>query len=149
MQSKLIHENGGQRSYALVFDKDDEAVEGLTAFAREQGLDSATFHGIGALRDATLGYFDWDEKEYREIPVDEQVEVVSLTGDVASNDGEPAVHAHIVVAGRDGNARGGHLLSGHVRPTLEVVLVESPAHLRKRHDEETGLALIDLAAGDR
>jgi len=89
-----------------------------------------------------LGYFDWQKKEYQSIPVQEQVEVVSLLGDVAMEDGEPAVHAHVVVAGRDGAARGGHLLEAHVRPTLEIVLSESPAHLRKRYDPTSGLALI-------
>jgi predicted DNA-binding protein with PD1-like motif len=37
---------------------------------------------------------------------------------------------------------GGHLLEAHVRPTLEVVLTESPRHLHKRKDPESGLALI-------
>ncbi len=47
-------------------------------------------------------------------------------------------------ANRDGSTVGGHLLEGHVRPTLELTLIEPPAHLRKRKDPETGLALIDL-----
>ena len=92
----------------------------------------------------TLGYFDWESKEYQKIPVREQVEVLSLIGDVALKDGEPKVHAHVVVGRSDGSTRGGHLLDAHVRPTLEVILVQSPAHLRKHHDEESGLALIDL-----
>ena len=46
----------------------------------------------------------------------------------------------------DGSAKGGHLLRGVVRPTLEIVLHRSPAHLRKRHDAASGMALIDLDA---
>jgi hypothetical protein len=65
---------------------------------------------------------------------------------VALDGEEPKVHAHVVVGLSDGAARGGHLIAGRVWPTLEVVLVESPRHLRKRHDPETGLALIDPAA---
>jgi uncharacterized protein len=53
------------------------------------------------------------------------------------------VHAHVVLGRSDGTALGGHLLEVHVWPTLEVVLDESPAHLRKRSDPETGPALID------
>ena len=97
---------------------------------------------IGAFSSVKLGYFDWETKAYRTIPVDEQVEVLSLLGDVATKDGEPAVHAHVVVGRSDGTTRGGHLLEAHVRPTLEVILDESPSHLRKRHDPESGLALI-------
>jgi len=49
-----------------------------------------------------------------------------------------------VVGKPDGAAHGGHLLEAHVRPTLELILTESPRHLQKRHDPESGLALIDL-----
>ena len=132
-----------QRTWALVFDAGDEIMHGLTAFSREEGLSAARIQGIGALSDVTLGYFDWDVKDYERIHVDEQVEVLSLLGDVALADGEPEVHAHIVVGKRDGSAHGGHLLEGHVRPTLEVVMTETPAHLRKRVDPVSGLALID------
>jgi hypothetical protein len=99
---------------------------------------------IGALRDVTLGYFDPGARRYREIPVAEQVEVLSLLGVITLDGEKPKVHAHIVVGGADGSARGGHLLSGHVFPTLEVVIEELPRHLQRRTDPETGLALIDL-----
>ena len=144
MKSKLIHEDGGQRTFALVFDTGDEPMEGLSRFAREHGLSAAQLTGIGAFSEVVLGYFDWQAKEYTRIPVNEQVEVLSLLGDVALEDDEPVVHAHVVVGHADGRASGGHLLGGRVRPTLEVVLTESPAHLRKRHDAASGLALISL-----
>ena len=142
MRSKLLHEDG-ERSFALVFAKGDEALAGLQSFAREQGVTAARLTGIGAFADARLGYFDRERKDYVEIPVAEQVEVLSLLGDVAVEDDEPKVHVHAVLGRSDGTTLGGHLLEGHVWPTLEVVLDESPAHLRKRSDPETGLALID------
>jgi predicted DNA-binding protein with PD1-like motif len=133
---------GAGRTWALVFDKGDEAKSELERFAREHGLTAAHFSGIGALSSVTLGYFDWEEKEYRRIPLEEQVEVASLNGDVAVKDGEPQVHAHLVVGDSAGRAHAGHLLEAYVRPTLEVVLTETPSTLRKVVDEETGLALI-------
>jgi predicted DNA-binding protein with PD1-like motif len=142
MKSKLLHEDG-ERTFVLVFDKGDEAVARLESFAREHEVTAARFTGIGAFGDATLGYFDRARRDYAEIPVSEQVEVLSLLGDVAVEDGEPKVHAHVVLGRSDANALGGHLLEAHVWPTLEVVLDESPAHLRKRSDRESGLALID------
>ena len=144
MNSRLIHEAGGQRTFVLVFDTGDEVMEALGAFVREHRVGAAQLTGIGAFSDVELGYFDWESKEYRPIPVDEQVELVSLVGDVALDGDEPVVHAHAVVARSNGRTRGGHLLGGHVRPTLELVLTESPAHLRKRKDSESGLALIAL-----
>jgi predicted DNA-binding protein with PD1-like motif len=145
MRAKQIHEERGQKTFALVFDTGDEVIAKLTNFAKENDLTAASLTAIGAFSDATLGYFDMERKEYKEIPVDEQVEVLSLVGDIApKDDGEPQVHAHVVVGRSDGATRGGHLLEAHVRPTLEVVLVESPEHLQRRTDAETGLPLIDL-----
>ena len=140
MKSKQLDE----RTYALVFDKGDEVMSSLTEFAEQHRLTAAHFTAIGAFSDVTLGYFERDRKDYRRIPIGEQVEVLSLVGDVARKGEEPEVHAHVVVGKSDGSAHGGHLLEAHVWPTLEVVLTESAAHLRKRVDEQTGLALIDV-----
>jgi len=145
MKSTLLDATG-PRTWVLIFDKGDEPVAGLTAFAKAQKLGAAHFTAIGAFSDVTLGYFDRAKRDYKKIPLHEQVEVLSLLGDIALDNGEPKVHAHVVVGRADGEARGGHLLEAHVWPTLEVVLVESPRHLRKRHDPETGLALIDPSA---
>jgi predicted DNA-binding protein with PD1-like motif len=144
MKAREVRSEAGDSTFVLVFETGDEAMDGLREFAREHELSSAHFSGIGAFSDVVLGYFDWEKKDYLPIPVVEQVEVVSLLGDVALEDGDPAVHAHVVVADRNGTARGGHLLGGHVRPTLEIVLSEWPAHLRKRWDPASGLALIAL-----
>jgi predicted DNA-binding protein with PD1-like motif len=143
VQSKLIHD-APQRTFALVLDKGEEVVETLLAFAKEQRLTAAELTGLGALSDVVLGYFDWRKKDYTRIPIDEQVEVLNLTGNIALADGEPKLHPHIVLGKADGTAHGGHLLEAHVRPTLEVIVTESPAHLRRRSDPETGLALLRL-----
>ena len=131
-----------ETTHVLVFQTSDEVVSTLEAFAREHEITAARFTAIGAFSEATLGYFDWERKEYEEIPLAEQVEVLTLAGDVALKDGKPSVHAHVVLGKRDATAHGGHLLEARVRPTLELVLVESPAHLRKEHDPESGLALV-------
>lgn len=134
-----------ETTFVLVFEKGDDPVVELTGFAREEQVGAAQFTGIGAFSDLVVGYFDRGRKEYRRIPIAEQVEVLSLAGDVAlDEDGEPQVHAHVVVGKADGSAHGGHLLEAHVWPTLEVVLVQPPQELRKRVDPETGLALISL-----
>jgi len=143
MHAKVIND-GRERSYALILDTGDEVVSTLVDFAREHNLLASRFTAIGAFREATLGYFDWQRKQYEKIPVREQVEVLSLVGDIASKDGEPQVHAHVVLGKRDGSAHGGHLMEAHVRPTLEVMLVQSPAHLKRVFDPESGLALIEF-----
>jgi len=143
MKSKVLHE-ADEQTYVLVFETGDEVVRTLTSFARAKGLSGSHFTGLGALREVTLGFFDWESKKYEKIPIGEQLEVLSLVGDVALQAGDPKVHAHIVVGRRDGTAHGGHLVEAWVRPTLEVILIESPRYLRRVPDRETGLALIKL-----
>jgi uncharacterized protein len=143
MKAKLIDERE-QKTFAIIFDKGDEFINELTSFAKNNDLGASHFTAIGAFRDVMLGYFDRDQKKYQEIPIVEQMEVLSLIGDIALKDGVPQVHAHVVLGKADGTAHGGHILEAHVWPTLEVVLTESPKHLTRTTDPETGLALIDL-----
>ena len=151
MQHKLLHEakgeTGTQRTYAVVLQTGDEVMASLKEFIARENIHAAQMTAIGALSHVVLNYFDWERKAYHNIPVSDQVEVASLIGDVADGpDGKPALHAHIVIGRRDGTAMAGHLGEAHVRPTLEVILVESPVHLRKKMDPESGLALIRPAA---
>ncbi len=141
MKSSLIdHE---PRTYILIFETGDEVASGLRRFAEENELAASSFKAIGALSRAKVGWFNWESKQY-EIAADiqEQVEVLSLIGDVALQYGKPQVHAHLIVGKKDGTAHGGHLMEAHVRPTLEVVLTESSRALHKEFDRESGLALI-------
>ena len=143
MHHKLIQEQ--PKTYVLIFDTGDELAAGMKKFAKELGLSAASFKAIGALSSVKLGWFDWTTKKYQTaVELAEQVELLSLIGDVALKDGEPQVHAHVVIGKSDGTAHGGHLLEAVVRPTCEVVLTESPAHLQKQLDPESGLALIRL-----
>lgn len=145
MRHKLIHEADGQKTFAIVLDAGDEAMTSLKIFAREHGLTAASFKAIGAFERAELSFFDWPTKTYEPIPVNEQAEVASLTGDIAVEPGgEPGVHVHAVLGLRNGGAVAGHLNKGIVRPTLEIILTEQPSHLKKRRDHETGLMLIAL-----
>lgn len=146
MSYRQIHETEGQRSFALILKTGDEAMAALMELATAERLDAAQITGIGAFSEAVIRYFDWETKDYRDIPVDEQVEVASLIGDIAAGDDGAVVHVHLVLGRRDGTALAGHLKSGKARPTLELIVTESPAHLRRRHDPESGLALIALSS---
>ena len=144
MKAKILTHAGGTQIFVLVFNTGDEATKGLLEFARTHAIAAASFTGIGAFQSVTLGYFELQKRDYKRIEIAEQVEVVSLVGNVAIGNDGPKLHAHVVVGKSDGTAHGGHLIDGYVRPTLEIVLVETPAHLRRRSDPATGLALIDL-----
>jgi predicted DNA-binding protein with PD1-like motif len=144
MKIKLLND-GREKTFAVVMNDGDEVMANLASFAKEHGLAGSHFTGIGALREAMLGYFDWEKKDYKSIPVQEQVEVLSLVGDITlTENGDSKVHAHIVLGRESGAAIGGHLLEARVRPTLELIVTESPEHLRRRFDQISQLALIDL-----
>jgi predicted DNA-binding protein with PD1-like motif len=141
MRTRLLTD-AAERSFALIFDTGEEPVSLITRFAAEQGIGAAHLGAIGAFSEAVLGYFDWQKKDYEKIRIAEQVELLSLLGDIALAGGKPKLHAHVVLGKRDGSAHGGHLLEARVRPTLEVILTQTPSHLERVHDRETGLALI-------
>ena len=146
MKSKVLTETDNGKIWLLVLASGEEVKKTLEAFATAQKLQSASFMALGAFEKAKLGYFQWEEKKYKEIPVDEQVEVITLAGDIVRDEKDtPSLHAHTVLGRSDGSTRGGHLLEAIVRPTLEITLTQSPAHLVRRMHPELGLALIEPA----
>jgi hypothetical protein len=143
MKTGLLYEDHDLRTFVLVLGTGDETMRALALFAAENRLKASQFSAIGAFERAVVAYFDWASKEYRNISIDEQVEVLSMSGDITLENRSPKVHAHVVLGKSDATAHGGHLVEGHVRPTLELLISELPRHLYRRHDQESGLALID------
>jgi uncharacterized protein len=149
MRAKLVAE-GTTVTYVVVLDQGEEAVSALTDWAASEGISAAQVTAVGAFEQAVVGWFDRAAKDYRRITVGQQCEVLSLIGDIAIGPGgddeaeRSRPHLHAVLGLSDGTTRGGHLLEGHVWPTLEVMVREAPAQLRKTFQPDIGLALIDL-----
>jgi predicted DNA-binding protein with PD1-like motif len=145
MKSRLLA-SGAERTFILVIDPEEEAFEAIRRFAKTENINAASVTAIGAFATATLAFFDLTTQEYKEIPVTEQNEVLSLLGDIALDENDtPNPHLHVVLGFADGSTKGGHFLNGVVRPTLEVVIRETPAELRRTYRREFGIALIDPA----
>jgi uncharacterized protein len=146
MKAKRATGPKGEGIYVLVLDAGEEAFAAIAKFAVDHGIETASLTAIGAFASATVGWFDLQKKTYKKIEVAEQCEVLSLIGDIATgDDGKPSLHAHCLLGLSDGAVRGGHFMLGSVRPTLEIVITEMPAHLRRRRRPELGIALLDLA----
>ena len=146
MKSKVVSSDQDSRTIIVVLDTGEEAFATLTRFANTAGISGASLTAIGAFENAVIGWFDIATKSYKKIRVDEQCEVLSALGDIATgDDGKASLHVHVVLGLADGTTRGGHLLEGKVRPTLEVVLEQASAGLRRRKRPELGIALIELA----
>jgi uncharacterized protein len=147
MQSRNMDVDG-RRVVIVIADKGDDPVGAITQAAERHGLRAAQITAVGGFSRATLGYFDRSRRDYRPIPVDEQVEVLSFLGDLATTEGHLVPHIHVVLGRADGSTVGGHLQRAEVWPTLEVILTEVGPELAKRLDAQTGLALIDLSQSD-
>jgi predicted DNA-binding protein with PD1-like motif len=147
MKSKTLSDRPGAQVHVVILDAGEEAFATLTKFANDANISAASLTAIGAFERAVVGWFDLASKGYRKIEVDEQCEVLSAIGDLAvGDDSKASLHVHIVLGLSDGSTRGGHLLEGRVRPTLEVVLTEAPSALRRKKRADLGIALIDIGA---
>jgi predicted DNA-binding protein with PD1-like motif len=146
MKSKLVWENAGERTFVLILEPGEEAFTAISDFAATSKLAGASLTALGAFERATVGWFDLARKTYKPIEIGSQCEALSLIGDIATgDDGKPSLHLHAVLGLSDGTTRGGHFMKGIVRPTLEVTIVETPTHLRRKKKPELGIALIELA----
>jgi hypothetical protein len=146
MKARLLSENARVKNYVIVLAKGDEVMSGLTDFARENKVTSASFTAIGAFSRATVAWFDDSRKEFKLNPINQQVELVSMIGNITLVNDKPAVHTHVSVASSDGTVRGGHLINAVVFPTLELFMTVYPEPLHKQPDEATELELIDPSA---
>jgi len=143
MKVRLLSENAGVKHHAIILAKGDEVMSGLTDFARQNKVTSASFTAIGAFSRATVAWFDDGRKEFKLVPIEQQVELVSMIGDIALVNDQPSVHTHVAVASSDGTVRGGHVIKAFVFPTLELFMTVYPTPLHKESDKATGLKLID------
>jgi predicted DNA-binding protein with PD1-like motif len=131
------------RRFMLIFHAGDDVLAGVADFANKEKVMGGNFEAIGALQQTALAYFDRQERVYHTIHVDEQAEVVSMTGNVSMRDGKYVVHSHAVVSLPEGKTLGGHVLYASVWPTIELFFTESEKQInRTNYDEESGLSLI-------
>lgn len=142
---KLLSTNGETKTYAVIFSSGDEVNSGLTEFAQKYDVKSAHYTAIGDAMSAKIGFYDYDRKMFKEIPINEPCEITSLVGDIAIFDGKPVAHSHVTLAVSDGTVRGGHLLQLVVGPTLEIFITVEPTALQKRLDPRYGAGVIDTS----
>jgi predicted DNA-binding protein with PD1-like motif len=150
MKSEKIADGAGAETRVVILDSREEAFATLTNFANETGITAASLTAIGAFEKATIGWFDCDKKTSKKIEVEQQCEVLSAIGDVVmGDDGKASLHVHVVLGLPDSTTRGGHLMAGSVWLTLEVILPDTPVHLRRKKKPDLGFALIDLDGSPR
>jgi len=130
------------KTHMLVLRTGDDALKAITDFAGQKSIEGGTFSAIGAFETSTIAYWNRDTKEYEPIEVSEQVEVLTMTGNVAMAGNDRRLHAHVILGRRDGSTIGGHLMKATVHPTLEVFIADLGMRLMRSRDEATGLWLL-------
>jgi predicted DNA-binding protein with PD1-like motif len=143
MQAKLVKNLSDEQVYSIIFYEGDEVMSGLTDFAIAHKISDAHFTAIGAVSGATLAWLDIPKKMYRRIAVKQQVEVVSLIGDIAVFKAVPVIHMHAVLCKTNGSTIGGHVFELTSNPTVEVFLTVNTTVLKKKADDASGMKLID------
>ncbi|WP_353684251.1 PPC domain-containing DNA-binding protein [Thermodesulfovibrio sp. 3907-1M] len=119
----------------------EEIVSGIVKLLKENAITSGLISGIGAVKKASIGYYDQSEKKYVSQEFNEPMEIVSLKGNISIKDGEPFPHIHIVLSKEDFSCIGGHLYEAEVFAfEFEIIEMEGNSFIRG-FDEETGLFL--------
>jgi predicted DNA-binding protein with PD1-like motif len=129
------------RNFLVRAEHNSDLIQFVTELAEKEGITAATFTAIGALKRAKLEFYDQKKHEYQEITLDSPHEIASCMGNISAKDGRPFVHAHAVLADKNGNTKAGHLLEGVVF-AAEIHLRElKGAKLERKYDKVTGLSL--------
>jgi uncharacterized protein len=139
---KLLSNNGQTKTYVLVSSPSDEVRSGLNDFARKYNVKSAHYTAIGDVFSAKVGFFDYERKMFKAIPVYTS-EIASFIGNIAVYNGKPVAHTHVSVASKDGSVKGGHMLELFVGPTLEVFVTVELTPLYKKLDKRFDAGIID------
>ncbi len=130
-----------EREILIRLDEGDEIIASLKAVCRKEGVQSALVSGIGAARKAEIAHYDTREKKYNVRKFEGMLEIVSLNGNMATLDGEPAAHLHVCISKHDYSTLSGHLMSAEVSPQCEIFLLPYKAKVTRKHDDKTGLNL--------
>ena len=122
----------------------DEVISSVRELARMESIPSAFISALGAVNDVTLAFYDTMTRSYVETRLTQELEVASMTGNIAWLSDEPVVHLHGVVSRRDGTTAAGHIMRGIVSVTLEVMVLVQADRIHRRKVPAVGLNLLDL-----
>ncbi len=122
----------------------DEVVESLRNFARDKGLDAAYISGIGTTSKVELGFFDKEVKRYQLVEFEEDMEMVTVTGNISRFGDDYVVHLHGIFGDDEFTTYGGHVMSAEILATGEFFVFPLDARIERSPNEKFELNLFDL-----
>jgi uncharacterized protein len=132
------------KKYLVRFEVGEKLPEKLVELALAHGWKCGSISGLGAVHNVTLGYFDLPTRTYVNHPIDGIVELISLVGNLSWFEDRPIWHMHAAVADRNGQLRGGHLMTLEVAVTVECWIEAGDRLITRKRDDYSGLNLLDL-----
>lgn len=141
---RAIEINQTPKQYMIKIYAGTEVIGVLADFVRKNKIGSGSLIGLGAVRDATMGWFHSDTKKYTKITFPEELEFVGATGTIAWLGGDPSIHMHVVLGDKEGKTYAGHFFSGVVAVTVEFIITASPVRVERKQDQRFGLNLLDI-----
>ena len=130
--------------YVVRLESGEPVIDTLSEFLRSEQVEFANLSAAGAVSWVHLGYWNAETHAYEYREFDEQLEVVSFQGNSSLKDDAPFLHLHGVFGRHDFTAVAGHIKEARVHPTLEVWLRTEDMPVRRSHDSDSGLDLLDL-----
>lgn len=137
---RMIVKEAGR--YLLRFDRGEDVIAALSLFAAQERIAGASFTGIGAAEKITLSFYRGRTKTYEDMMIKDELEIASLSGNIAWKENEPVVHAHGVFSDRQMRCFGGHIKKCVVASTCEVSLSVFGKRVERTHDDATGLNVL-------
>jgi uncharacterized protein len=131
--------------YITRLEKGEEFVKTLATFVKEHEIKAGSFSGIGGTDNMTLGYFNKEKQEFIHKTFTGKIyEILFMNGNISTMEGEPYLHTHVMLSDDNFNAVGGHLVSGFVATTIELVITVADVRIERFRDTSLNINLFDL-----
>ena len=137
---KIILDKGS--IYVIRFDQGEEVIETIKKICFEKNMEAGFFFGLGAARELVLSHYDIDRKQYNDTPINEDLEIAGIFGNVTRKDGEVYIHAHGSFSDKNFKTYAGHVKKVIVSGTCEIVLEMLHEPILREHDSKSGLNLL-------
>ncbi len=137
----MEYKKAGNR-YVVRLNRGDEIISSITELCKKEAIKAGSISGIGATQLVEAGFYSFKKKRYCGYCFNQNMEILSLLGNISTKDGDPYLHLHIVVSNDEGEALGGHLTKAIISVTGEIFIDTIDVEINREPDSLTGINLM-------
>ncbi|OQB05948.1 MAG: hypothetical protein BWY19_00615 [bacterium ADurb.Bin212] len=130
------------QTLVLVLKKDEEIVAEIKKYCQTNKITGGWLSGLGAVSGVELAFYNLKDKRFTQKKIDQELEIVSLVGNVATLDNDTTTHIHAVLSDINMKPIAGHLISATVAATCEIKLEVFDQAIKRKYNDHIGLNLI-------